>query len=262
METVPVAMNLRFVRIISGAREEILKTRASSLEDVRSIKERHGEKIAAMEEGSDAVLGLIGLYPDRDEGGHIFRLTGIEVPLAQRGKGIEAALMEEAGRFIQAHKVSRLKFGTSPLLTANAELYLTQFGTHYWWREGTHTPTGAPWPYVSCECDFDDPLARPLDLRAEEVVPRSVLDWVGLAPRPRQKVVYSGPLSVTLPELTAETLAEKGEHDRELLPTLYGVFHALFVHGYGFAWFDRLPAGMSPIVGPCFYYVMNRVVSL
>jgi GNAT superfamily N-acetyltransferase len=255
-------MNLRFVRIISGAREDILKTRASSLEDLRSLKERHGEKIAAVQEGDDSVLGLIGLYPDKDEGGHFYRLTGIDVPPAHRGKGVEAALLEEAGKLIQARKVTRLKFGTSPLLTPNAELYVTRFGTRYWWREGTHTPAGAPWPYVSCECDFDDPLARPLDLRPEEVVPRSVLDWEGLAPRPRRKVVYSGPLSVTLPELTNETLSEKGERDPDFFPTLYAVFHALFVHGYGFAWFDRLPAGMAAAADPWFYYVMSRVVSL
>ena len=199
------------------------------------------------------------MFPGRDEGGHFYHLAGIVVPPEHRGQGIEAALMEEAARFMAEHRVQRLKFGTCPLLTANASLYVTRFGTRYRWRAGVRTAEGAPWPSVTCECDFDDPLARPLDLRDDEILSRSVVSWEGTKPIPRQKVVYSGPLAVVLPDLDAEALAAAGG---EFLSTLYTVFHALYLHGYGFAWFDRLPVRSAPSGDPLFYYVMNRVLGL
>jgi GNAT superfamily N-acetyltransferase len=255
-------MNLAFVRILADSREDLLEGRPSSVEEIRSIRERHGEKIAAVDPDSARALGWIGVFPGKDEGGAFYNLAGIEVLPGHRGEGIDVALMEEAARFIRARKVQRMKFGTSPLLTANAELYITRFGTRYRWRGGARTAEGAPWPYVTCECDFDDPLARPLDLRDEEVLARSVVAWEGQRPVPRERVVYSGPLSVALPEWDTEALAEAGHRDPSFLPTLYAAFHALFIHGYGFAWFDSLPHRLAPPGGPRFYYVMNRVLGL
>ncbi|HYW85555.1 MAG TPA: hypothetical protein VFB30_20045, partial [Spirochaetia bacterium] len=202
------------------------------------------------------------LYPDRDEGGHVFHLADIDVLPGHREEGIDDALMQEAAGFIRERKLSRLKFGTSPLLTGNAALYITRFGARYKWREGTRTPEGKPWPFAACECDLDDPIERPLDLRAEEIVPRSVIDWEGVQPLPRRKVVYSGPLSILLPELTRDSLVEADSRDPEFLPTLYQVFHALFLHGYDFAWFDRLPLSAVPPGGPRCYYIMRRVLAL
>jgi hypothetical protein len=192
----------------------------------------------------------------------VFRLADIDVLPGHREEGIDHALMQEAGRFIRERRLSRLKFGTSPLLTGNAALYITRCGTRYKWREGTRTPEGRPWPYVSCECDLDDPVERPLDLRADEIVPRSVIDWEGVRPLPRLKVVYSGPLSILLPELTRDSLVEADARDPEFLPTLYKVFHGLFLHGYDFAWFDRLPPSAASSGGPQCYYIMKRVLAL
>ena len=255
-------MNVRFVRLISGSREDLLKGRAISREELHSLKERRGEMIAAVDPGTSALLGWIGLYPDRDEGGRVFHLADIDVLPGHREEGIDEALMQEAGRFIRERKLSRLKFGTSPLLTGNAALYVTRFGTRYKWREGTRTPEGKPWPFVACECDLDDPIERPLDLRAEEIVPRSVIDWDGVRPLPRRNVVYSGPLSMLLPELTRDSLVEADARDPGFLSTLYQVFHALFLHGYDFAWFDRLPPSAAPSGGPHCYYIMRRVLAL
>ena len=255
-------MNVRFVRLISDSREDLLKGRAISREELHSLKERRGEMIAAVDSDTSALLGWIGLYPDRDEGGHVFHLADIDVLPGHREEGIDEALMQEAGRFIRERKLSRLKFGTSPLLTGNAALYVTRFGTRYKWREGTRTPEGKPWPFVACECDLDDPIERPLDLRPEEIVPRSVIDWDGVRPVPRRKVVYSGPLSMLLPELTRDSLVEADARDPDFLPTLYQVFHALFLHGYDFAWFDRLPPSAAPSGGPHCYYIMRRVLAL
>jgi GNAT superfamily N-acetyltransferase len=255
-------MNLRFVRIISDSREDLLQGRAISLDVLRSLRERRGEMIAAVDPAGSALLGWIGVYPDRDEGGHWFHLADIDVLPGHRGEGIDAALMEEAEKLIRQRKASRLKFGTSPLLTGNAALYVTRFGTRYRWREGTRTPEGRPWPYVSCEWDFDDPVARPLDLRADEVVPRSVIDWAGMRPVPRRKIAYSGPLSILLPDLTSDALVDADMRDPLFLSTLYQVFHTLFLHGYDFAWFDRLSPSAALTDGPRCYYVMKRVLAL
>jgi hypothetical protein len=254
-----VRVKFRFVRLLSDSREDLLEGRPSSVEEMRSMRERRGERIVALDSEGQRPLGWIGVFPGRDEGGHFYHLAGIEVPAEHRGEGLEEALMEQAARFMAEHKVQRLKFGTCPLLTANASLYITRFGTRYRWRPGVRTAEGAPWPSVTCDCDFDDPVARPLDLRDDEILPRSVLAWEGRKPVPRPKVVYSGPLAVVLPAFDAAALAGAGA---ELLSTLYSVFHSLHIHGYGFAWFDSLPARLAPSQEPLFYYVMNRVLGL
>jgi hypothetical protein len=255
-------MNVRFVRLISGSRAGLPEGFPDFRDELRYLKERHGEKIAALDDSSGTLLGSVSLSPDRDVGGHFFRLAAIDVSRRGLEEGVEAALLEEAKAFISQRHMSRMKLGTSPLLTGHAALYITRFGARYRWRDGIKMPDGRPRPYVSCECDFEDPSARPLDLTEEEVAPRSVLSWDGLRPIPRREVVYAGPLSVLLPELSAEALGEASVQDPELLPVLWSVFHALSVHGYDFAWFDhRDPAVSAPGEPPC-YYVMKSVVSL
>ena len=259
-------MNIRFARLISGRKpgpwEGLATAPPGLLEDLTFFRERHGEKIVALDAESGAPLGWVGLYPDKDEGGLFFHRAGIEVHPAHRGKGIDSGLMEEAGRFIRTRKAARLKFGTSPLLTENAALYITRFGTRYHWREGVKTPGGRPWPCVSCECDFDDPLARPLDLLENEVSARSVVDWEGMTPHPRKGVVYSGPLSVVLPDLPSEGLARAVESVPRFLETMHSVFQQLYLHSYGFAWFDRIAPEEAVAGSPSCYYVMNKVLAL
>jgi hypothetical protein len=70
--------------------------------------------------------------------------------------------------------------------------------------------------------------------------------------------VYSGPLSVLLPDLESDTLARASEQDPGFIATLYSAFHSLHMHGYGFAWFDRLPA---LDMQPRWYYVMTRILA-
>jgi hypothetical protein len=254
-------MNVRLVRLISGSREGLPEGFPDSRDELRFLRERHGEKIAALDAVSGALLGSVSLSLDKDVGGHFFRVAAIDIPHSAAGEGVEAALLSEVKAFIHGRRMARMKLGTSPLLTGSAALYITRFGARYHWREGIGTPAGRPRPSVSCECDFEDPAARPMDLTEEEVAPRSVLSWDGLRPIPRRNVVYAGPLSVLLPELNAETLAGAAAANPEFLPVLWNVFHALFVHGYEFAWFDhRDPAVAAPGEPPC-YYVMKSVVS-
>jgi hypothetical protein len=255
-------MSLRFQRLIGGAPADLPEGLPSLLDDLRFLRERRGEKIVAMEEESGEAVGAIGLHPERDEGGLFYRLSGIEVAAGHREEGLEAVLLAEARKYMRAGKAARLKFGTSPLLTAAAELYVTRFGSRYRWREGARTADRRPWPYVTCECDFDEPLARPLDLRDDEVAARSVLEWTGGKPLRRPRVVYAGPLAVLLPDLARDGIARAAAADESFLPTLYDAFHELFRHGYGFAWFDRLPPSAVSPGGARFYYVMNRLLGL
>ena len=260
-------MSVRSVPLIAGPRKGQPPVREALLDDLRHLKERRGEMIAAVDEQGGKILGTIGMYPDRDEGGTCFHLAGIDVEPGYVEQGIDAFLLEEAGRYLRAHRTTRLKFGTSPLLTRSAWLYVSRFGSRYRWREGTRTPDGQPWPYVSCECDFDDPLARPLDLREEEVPGRSVLEWDGGRPKPRSRLVYSGPLSILLPDFDGDSLSRASEQDPGFIATLYSAFHSLHVHGYEFAWFDRLPPSdaqpeaQARGAAPRWYYVMKRVVA-
>lgn len=273
-------MTVRFVRLIAEGREDLWTGQQDfsrlfglsgsvprqgapygPLEHLRYLKARRGEKIVALDGETGSLLGWVGLFPDRDEGGAFYRLAGIEVHADHRGRGVGSGLMEEAERYLRAHHAARLRFGTSPLLTQNAGLFLRRFGTRYRWKEGVRSPEGRPWPYVACECDFDDPLPRPLGLRDEEALERSVLRWEGLTPVARTPEVHAGTLFVVLPALTTARLAEAVQSVPGFLEILSDVFQGLFVHGYGFAWFDRVPAGGGSADGGLSglsYYAMVR----
>jgi GNAT superfamily N-acetyltransferase len=277
-------MDVRYIRLIEEGEEDlwIRQTDFSELfgqawahddgglshgpvEHLRYIKERRGEKIVALDAATGRLMGWIAVFPDRDIGGPIYSLAGIEVHRAHRGKGIGTGLMEAVRQFAEENRVHRLKFGTSPLLTNCARLYVTRFGARYRWRRGVRGPKGGPWPCVSCECDFDDPLAKPLDLRDDEVETLSVLEWDGARPLPRKNVMYSGSLSVVLPELSSQGLTAAIDRVPWFLEILYGVFDALYLHGYGFAWFDRSGASKAALGAAGarrWYYVMKRVVSI
>ena len=98
--------------------------------------------------------------------------------------------------------------------------------------------------------------------REEEVQGRSVLEWVEGRPRTRSRLVYSGPLAVVLPDLDGDALVRAREQDPGFVATLYSAFHSLHTHGYGFAWFDRLPSTTARPAAAGWYYVMKRVVAL
>jgi hypothetical protein len=253
-------MNVRSVLLISGPHSGRQLLREALQDDLRRLEERKGEMIATVDGVSGQVLGTLGLYPDRDEGGTFYHLAGIQTEPGHRVADLDVLLLEKAGLFLQKRRVTRLKLGTSPLLTRNAWLYVTRFGSRYRWREGIKAPDGRPWPYVSCEVDFDDPLARSLDLREDELMPRSILAWDGGRPALRP-LAWSGPLSVVLPDLDADSIAAAAEADPDFIATLYSAFHGLHLHGYEFAWFDRLPQSAAPAGAPLWYYIMKRVMS-
>ena len=139
---------------------------------------------------------------------------------------------------------------------------MNRFGTRYRWREGTRTPEGEPWPYASCECDYDDPLGPPLDLRDEEVPARCLVSWERGAPVRRRDLKFSGPLCVALPDIDPDGLSAMAARQPGVIAMMGEVFQALHLHGYEFAWFDRLK-GPSPSLGTSrWYYLMKRVVSL
>ncbi|MCX7029287.1 MAG: GNAT family N-acetyltransferase [Spirochaetes bacterium] len=279
-------MDLGFIRLIEEHREELwtglgdyskvftqagAMSRASlthgsagekgPVDHLAYLKERHGEKIVAVDRSSGGLLGWIGVFPDRDSRGAFFHLAGIEVHADHRGCGIGSALMAEARGYVTGRRASRLRFGTSPLLVPCAALYVRRFGTRYHWKEGVRLADGRPWPCVSCECDFDDPLPDSRELRPGEVDARSVLSWDGGLPIRRPGIVYSGALSVVLPPFTTATLTHAMQAVPRFLETLYTAFEELFIHGYGFAWFDRLHGGQGTDEhgGRQFwYYAMSR----
>lgn len=273
-------MGFRYVRIVAEGREDLWTARddfsrlfglAGSvprqgtaygpLDHLRYIKARRGEKIVALDPDTEALLGWIGLFPDRDEGGHFFRLAGIEVHADWRGRGIGSGLLAEAEKYLRERRVSRLRFGTSPLLTQTAGLFVRRFGARYRWKEGVRSPEGRPWPYVTAECDFDDPLPRPLGLREEDALARTVLSWEGATPVRRVPASYTGTLFVVLPPLAADVIAESARDVPRFLETLAEAFQDLHLYGYAFAWFDRVPqeAGGGRTL---WYYAMARLLGL
>ncbi|OHD68007.1 MAG: hypothetical protein A2177_07855 [Spirochaetes bacterium RBG_13_68_11] len=287
-------MDLGFIRLIEEHREELwtglgdyskVFTQAGAMaraslthgsagtkgpvDHLAYLKERHGETIVAVDRSSDDLLGWIGVFPDRDSRGAFFHLAGIEVHADHRGCGIGTALMTEVRGYVAGRRASRLRFGTSPLLVPCAALYMGRFGTRYHWKEGVRLADGRPWPCVSCECDFEDPLPESRELAIGEAETRSVVSWDGGLPVRRPGIVYSGALSVVLPPFTTATLTHAMQTVPRFLETLYAAFDELFLHGYGFAWFDRLPGrdaegppSGGPEGRPFWHYVMSRSFAL
>jgi GNAT superfamily N-acetyltransferase len=234
------------------------------LDHLAYLKERRGEKIVAVDRSAGEVLGWVGMFPDRDARGAFFHLAGIEVHADHRGRGIGTGLMAAAREYVSGHRATRLRFGTSPLLVPCAALYVTRLGTRYHWKEGVRLADGRPWPCVSCECDFEDPLPESRDIAPSDAVALSVVTWDGGVPAPRPGIVYSGALSVVLPPLTTAALSQAVQAVPRFLETLYAAFEELVIHGYGFAWFARREPAGDPAADPRpgGYYVMTRSFAL
>lgn len=230
------------------------------LDHLAYLKERRGEKIVAVDRATGAVVGWVGVFPDRDARGAFHHLAGIEVHADHRGRGIGTGLMEAARGYALSRRSTRLRFGTSPLLAPCAALYVTRLGTRYRWKEGVRLADGRPWPCVSCECDFDDPLPECREIAPSEAAGRSVVSWDGGLPLRRRDIVYSGALAVLLPPFTTTTLSQAVQAVPRFLESLYDAFEELFLHGYGFSWFARLGAAADP--RPNHYYVMTRSFAL
>ncbi len=254
-------MNVAYVRVLASKAEDLLPGHdAASAEDLRRLRERRGERIAAVDPETRRLLGWISLHPDRDAGGRFYTLAGVEVMPAWRRKGIAAGLIGQAEAYLRERKTTRLKFGVSPLLTRCAGLYMRRFGMRYTWKEGMRTPAGQPWPFVSCEWDLDDPAEKPADLEEQDLQARSAVDWKGPVPVRRPGLVWSGPLFLPLPDLGNDELADRAAREPEFLPASYRVFHELFRHGYRFAWFDATTTTTAP--GCCCYYFLENPLAL
>ncbi len=223
-------------------------TSRNATEHFDYLKAQNGEKIAFVN-SNDEILGWIGLIPDQDRRGKYYILSGHEVRSDYRGLGIGAKLLEEAKKYLKKYQASRLKFGTSPLLTVNASLYITRYGAQYTWNDKIKLADGKPWPYVSCECNFNNPLKKPLELSSRNVLAANLLEWDGLRPKPIKFVRYTGGLSILLPPISKSQLRTATDNIDGFLETTFNLFDSLNRTGYGFIWFDKLK-----IEGNTFYY--------
>ena len=87
-------------------REDLWRGPGTHAEELRRLREKRGEKIAAVDPGTEQLLGWISVYPDRDAGGVFFALAGIEVLPAWRGNGDRYGAVE-SGRGLPARAQDR-----------------------------------------------------------------------------------------------------------------------------------------------------------
>jgi GNAT superfamily N-acetyltransferase len=219
-------------------RESVTSRNAADYYDY--IQSHSGEIIALVDDRS-RILGWIGLIPGIDERGRYCTLSGQEVSPEHRRQGIGVRLLDEARGYLQRRRTTRLKFGTSPLLTANASLYITKFGTRYTWNNKIKLADGSPWPYVACECDFTHPVQKPAELAALDIPRISLLDWPGDRPRVNGTLRPVRRAALILPALTRRRLDSLIDNVEDFLDTIFSLLEFLNSQDFGFAWFDRLP---------------------
>jgi len=218
-------------------RESVTSRNAADYYDY--IQSHSGEILALLDQ-ENAILGWIGLIPGSDERGRYYTLSGQEVSPDYRRQGIGVRLLEEAREYLQHRRAVRLKFGTSPLLTANASLYITKFGARYTWNNKIKLADGSPWPYVSCECDFSRPVGKPPELAALDIRRLCLLDWQGYVPRINRDLRPTRQAALILPTLTRRHLDAVIDRVEGFLGTFFSLLDSLTRQGFGFAWFDRL----------------------
>ncbi len=73
-------MNVAYVRLLSARREDLWRGPGASPQDLRRLREKRGEKIAAVDPETERLLGWISLYPEKDAGGVFFALAGHRSP--------------------------------------------------------------------------------------------------------------------------------------------------------------------------------------
>ena len=141
-------------------------------------------------------------------------------------------------------------------------------GTYYWnYYENDSLVTG-PVGFWSIKGDSmfqhdttmaaNDMAYKLIQVNDSLVELRSVVDWEGIRPIPRHRVVHSGTLFVLLPPFTSALLAQAVQEVPLFLETLTAVFQDLHVHGYGFGWFDRVAPGIAPAGQALSAYAMVR----
>jgi GNAT superfamily N-acetyltransferase len=234
-------------------RESITSRNAA---DYYEYIQTHSGEIIALFNGDDCVLGWIGLIPGADERGRYYTLSGQEVSSLHRRRGIGVRLLEEARSYLHSHRARRLKFGTSPLLTANASLYITKFGTRYTWNRKIKLADGSPWPYVTCECDFSHPIQKPPELAAMDIRGVSLLDWQDYVPRVNDSLRPARSATLILPALTHQRLNALIDEVNDFLKNTFSLLDSLNDQGFGFAWFDKLPDSADERY---YYYLTKRV---
>jgi GNAT superfamily N-acetyltransferase len=111
------------------------------------ISSEKGEIILAHKESE--IYGWIGLIPRNTS----YELAGIEVHMNHRNKGIGKELMKCAKEYVIEKGCATIEFGTSPLLSSNALLYLHENRAHYKYSKGIMLDANKniPWPYVECK---------------------------------------------------------------------------------------------------------------
>ncbi len=227
----------------------------NAIEHFKYIKSHHGEKIAITK--NDEITGWIGLIPDTDSKGKYYTLSGHEVSSDYRRQGIGLKLLEESRSYILNHHASRLKFGTSPLLTINSFLHITKMGTRYTWNNKIKLTEGVPWPYAACECDFNNPMQKPAELEHLDILSINFLDWDDYRPVPREPPGYYRQISVLLPPITKQRLNTSMERIHGFLKILFNFFDSLNRKGYGFAWFDKISLKKKTF----YYYYMTKEIN-
>jgi len=207
-------------------------------EHLEFIKRNHGEIMACTNDASE-ILGWLGLIPEGDSA----ELAGIGTNRKFRNTGVATELLNGAEAYLLGKGVSNLRFQTSPLLTANALLYLRQSNTDFTYHDGILVGKDNDIPWAVVDCSMRLPRVRN---RARDEIPedlRSVLSWSGLTATVEPEVLQQSSeyKAIALPELNIQDiLAEMKKENVDFLFRTAEVFRELTRLEYRIIGYDLL----------------------
>lgn len=202
------------------------------------IKRNNGEIMACTNEASE-ILGWLGLIPKGDSA----ELAGIGTNRKYRNTGVATELLNWAEGYLLDKGISSLQFQTSPLLTANALLYLRQCDAVYTYHDGIFVgrDNDIPWPLVDCTMRLPRVRNRARDEIPEDL--RSVLSWRGHTATVEKELLQqsSEHKAMALPELNIQDiLAEMRRDNVDFLFRIAEVFRELTKEEYRIIGYDLL----------------------
>ncbi|HNY11012.1 MAG TPA: GNAT family N-acetyltransferase [Candidatus Wallbacteria bacterium] len=208
----------------------------SPVEHLQFIEKNEGEKIAAVSDDENTILGWIGIIPKNNSG--YAELAGIEVHKEHRNKKIATELIKHAQIWLSLKGIFEFRFSTSPLFTSNTLLYMGNFNSSYTWNNTSSIPPdNILWPVVDCIMNWKKETQKDFSKSVPNLKELSILRWNGLKPSVNKSLLENKNKDkfIELPFLSLPIIFEQYRlKNYSITETPFQIFETLNNRGYQF----------------------------